>query len=368
MASRTDALGTRNFSYNNQGLQNGITSPFGTERSVTYDKYDMPTTVVDANGVSVSGIFDRLGRRLTRAVPGQGTESFVYSARGLTDYTGPDGKTNHYGYDERLRKISETTPKIENIGYSYSAAGDLLTLTDPRAKTTTWTYDIEGLVRGKQYQGQSFTNLVYSYDANQRLAWRKFYSSATVSAQTTYGFDDAGNLSWISYPNNPGVSFGYNENNHPSWMITAGLGTTYFTYTDAGNPSSEYGLWANDAVSPGYDPAVPRLRASLTIQQPGGNWVQNYGYDAADRLKTITGPAGAFTYTYRGPGTVWTNLSLPVAAAITNAYDSGRAVDGHRAEEQRGGHSQPAPLSVQRRRPAPAADLDGWRLYDLWLR
>ncbi len=47
-----------------------------------------------------------------------------------------------------------------------------------------------------------------------------------------------------------------------------------------------------------------------------------YGDDAADRLTGVSSPAGSFTYTYRGAGTVWTNLALPNSAVITNAYDS----------------------------------------------
>lgn len=59
--------------------------------------------------MSVTQSFDRFRRLLTRAVPGQGTESVQYSARGLTHYTGLDGQVTQYGYDEARRKISETS-------------------------------------------------------------------------------------------------------------------------------------------------------------------------------------------------------------------------------------------------------------------
>ncbi|HEY5912717.1 MAG TPA: RHS repeat-associated core domain-containing protein [Verrucomicrobiae bacterium] len=328
MTNRTDSLGSRLYTYNNQGLLNGIVSAYGTERAVTYDIHDQPTNVVDANAVSVAQHFDRFGRMADRAVPGQNTEYFQYSARGLTNYTGPDTKVTRYVYDEALRKTGEATPKSESIGYTYNAAGDLLTLTDGRSKVTTWTNDVEGLVRAKKYHGQTFANITYSYDANQRLAWRKFWSSPTVFKQTFYGYDDAGNLLSIDYPASPDVSFTYNENNQPLTMTTAGLGTNSYTYTDAGNIWTEGGIWAKDTVTNAYHASVPRLRTGLTLAQPALFWAQSYGYDAADRLQTITSPAGTFTYGYRGPGTVWTNLALPNSAAITNCFDTAARMTG----------------------------------------
>ena len=42
-----------------------------------------------------------------------------------------------------------------------------------------------------------------------------------------------------------------------------------------------------------------RLRTSLDLLQPNaGDWVQNYAYDAANRLQSTTSPAGAFGYAY----------------------------------------------------------------------
>jgi len=67
----------------------------------------------------------------------------------------------------------------------------------------------------------------------------------------------------------------------------------------------------------------------LDLQQPNASdWVQNYGYDTANRMNSITSPAGTFTYAYNaGVGGITsassliTNITLPNLAAITNAYD-----------------------------------------------
>ena len=224
MTNRSDSLGTRAYGYNNQGLLIGITNSYGTERWSLFNIHDQPITNIDANGVSVVLSLDRLGRQLSRAVLGQGTEYFEYTARGLTNYTGPDAKVTRYALDAALRKTSETTPKSETITYAYSPAGDLRTLTDGRNKTTVWTNDIEGLVRGKQYHGQTFTNIVYAYDVGLRLTSRTFWLSGSTSRQTSYTYDDAGNLTYINYPNSPDVTFTYNEVNRIATMYTPGLG------------------------------------------------------------------------------------------------------------------------------------------------
>jgi YD repeat-containing protein len=159
---------------------------------------------------------------------------------------------------------------------------------------------------------------------NGRLAWRKFWLDGSTSRQTSYSYDDAGNLLTIDYPTSPDVTFTYNEVNRLATMTTAGLGTNTFVYNEAEQLQIEYGLWASDGVTNTYHATVPGLRTGLSVAQPSSYWSQTFGYDAARRLTNIVSPAGTFTYTYKGPGTLWTNLALPTssACAITNGYDS----------------------------------------------
>ncbi len=50
----------------------------------------------------------------------------------------------------------------------------------------------------------------------------------------------------------------------------------------------------NDTVTNIYQ---ERLRTGLRLQQPTGLWTNEFGYDAAKRLTSVTSPAGTFTYT-----------------------------------------------------------------------
>ncbi len=76
------------------------------------------------SGVSVTQTFDRLGRLLTRAVPGQGTEVFQSSALGLTNHTGPGSKVTRYVYDAAGRKTGETTPRARRSDTSTIVPGN----------------------------------------------------------------------------------------------------------------------------------------------------------------------------------------------------------------------------------------------------
>ena len=112
--------------------------------------------------------------------------------------------------------------------------------------------------------------------------------------------------------------------------MSDGIGTTAFTYTQTGQLQSETGPWASDTVTYSY---FDRLSTGLDLQQPNASdWVQSYAYDAANRLQTLTSPAGSFGYGYN-LGLVGTTsfsslvgkITLPNGAFITNTYQRGQS-------------------------------------------
>jgi YD repeat-containing protein len=148
---------------------------------------------------------------------------------------------------------------------------------------------------------------------------------------TTYGYDSVGNLTSVTYPVSPALSFSYNPMNRLTNM-TDGIGTSSFTYTQTGQLQSETGPWASDTITYTYS---DRLRTGLELQQPNASdWIQSYGYDSANRLQTLTSPAGTFGYTYN-PGLTGSSssglvakITLPNGAWITNTYDSNARMTG----------------------------------------
>jgi RHS repeat-associated protein len=306
--------------YDDQGILYASSNAFGKVFAKGLDIEDRLTNSVDANGVVINNTYDYLGRLLTRSYPDGGVESFGYSPAGLIAYTNQLGYKTYYGYDAARRKVAETNANMQVTQYGYDAASDLANLTDANSHTTQWGYDIYGRVTNK-VDATSTTILTYGYDADNRLTNRW----SAQKGNTAYGYDNVGNLTSVTYPTNHALAFSYNAMN---WLtsMSDGIGTTSFAYTPVGQLASETGPWGNDTVTYTYS---DRLRASLDLQQPNASaWVQSYAYDAANRLQTITSPAGAFGYAYNtgldgsSSSALVAKITLPNGAFITNTYDN----------------------------------------------
>jgi YD repeat-containing protein len=125
-------------------------------------------------------------------------------------------------------------------------------------------------------------------DADSRLTNRW----SLAMSNTVYGYDKVGNLTNVTYVSSHSLSYSYDNINELTSM-SDGVGTTTFTYTPGQQLASETGPWTDDVVAYTYN---DRLRTVLDLQQPDASeWVQNYGYDLATRMTTLTSPAGAFS-------------------------------------------------------------------------
>ncbi len=315
--------------FNNQGGLTQSSNAAGQIRSIAYDILDRPTNVVDGNGVAVSLSYDNLNRLLSRTYPDTGTEDFGYSAFGLVAYTNQLSNRTYYRYDAALRKIAETNALTPSgvTQFAYDPANDLTNLTDQNNHTTRWGYDIYGRVTNK-VDAIGATILEYDYDADNRLTNR--WSIAKTN--TTYAYDKVGNLTNVTYQNGQQLNYGYNAMNWMTSMSDA-IGTTSFTYTQVGQLSSETGPWGDDTVSNIY---TDRLRTTLSLQQPeAAAWVQDYGYDLAGRMTTLSSLAGSFSYAYNpGVGGVdaasglIAKVTLPNSAWISNTFDNNGRILG----------------------------------------
>src|SRR6266540_2557801 len=203
----------------------------------------------------------------------------------------------------------------------HNAASDLLTLTDCNAQLRSWNYDQYGRATNK-VDAASTEVFRYQYDVDSRLTNR--WTAAKGS--TTYKYDQIGNLTNVVYPVSPAITMKYDALSRLTNMVDA-IGTTVYGYNTGGFLASEDGPWDNDTVSYTY---ANRLRSGLTLLQPNASsWTQIYSYDAANRLSSLSSPAGSFAYNY-SPGvsgitassTLMQKLSLPNGGYITNTFDS----------------------------------------------
>ncbi|MDB6122328.1 MAG: repeat protein [Pedosphaera sp.] len=315
LTNTTDSAGMRFTTwFNNQGLRYAVSNYFGQVSKQLFDVEDRAYNSVDANGVTITNLFDNLNRILVRGYPDGGTEQFFYTTNGLVAYTNQLGQPTLYDYDAMGRKTAETNANLEITRHTYTAANDLRTLSDGNQHVTTWNYDEYGLVTNK-VDNASRVLFQYQYDPDFRLTNRLSAAKGT----TTYTYDLLGNLLTIQHPVSPSITNQYDALNRLTNMLD-GVGMTRYTYTSVGQLQSEDGPWEDDTVTYGYS---ARQRTSLNLQQPNASpWMQTYSYDAAARLTNVTSQAGSFGYAYDPVrNTQVRKLSLPNSAYITNAYD-----------------------------------------------
>lgn len=298
--------------YNNQGLLVSSANVLGVLVTNQYDVLDRLTNRTDANGVSVGMTYDNLNRLLTRSYPDGGVASSGYTPNvaGSTSHTNQDDDVTLFAYDALGRKTNEVAVGVMTNGFSYNGAGDMLTLTDGRNKTTTWHYDEYGRATNR-VDAAGVVNFVYQYDADGRLTNRW----TPEKGNTGYTYDALGNRLSINYPSST-ISYSYDALNRMTNM-TDSLGTTRFSYNAVGQLLTAGGLWSGDTVTNTYS---NRLRTALNV----GSWSQTYGYDQGLRLTNVTSSAGSFRYSYdfQPASQLFTDICLPNGANIVNGYDS----------------------------------------------
>jgi len=332
----TAGVSALSLGYNNQGLRTTLATAAGIVQHVEYDAMNRPRWVELPTGVQYDFGYDWLGR-LTRRTErqSQGTEWLSYSP----GIPWPTGYTNQLGssvlllaYDALGRLTRQTQGTLAGGAFrglttnqfSYSPAGDLLSLLDGLDRRTSWTYDLFGRPSRKL---SAAGRLVWTnaYDANHQLI---AHWTPARSNLTRYLYDPLGQLTKVDFsaPATTDLTFAYDAAGR---LITTtdALGTTRFAWSPLGTLTREDGPWAGDAVSFEYDPT--RALRALSLDQPHApSWVQTFAYDTDGRLARLASPAGAFTYAYRGSDSLVTSISRLGGGTVTQDHDElGRLLD-----------------------------------------
>ncbi|WP_297776494.1 RHS repeat-associated core domain-containing protein [Mycobacterium sp.] len=327
--SITDPLGnTTTMTYDSAGDVTSRSDPLGNTSTWTYNRFDEPTSATDAMGVTTTNSYDSDGNLLSSAVPLDGgqtaTTTYTYGDSAhpgdVTTVTDPRGKTTDYTYDSFGERTSVTDPDGDEMTYDYtctlagagcrSHVGWLYSSVSPRGNasgaspsdyTTSSTYDDDGEVLSTTDPRGETTS--YTYNGNGD---RTSLTDARGNT-TTYHYDADGELTTTTRPDGTELTS---------------------TYDDDGNVTAKVD-GAGDATGYSYDARDELVSTTSppTATAPGGI-TTTYGYDLAGRRISLTDAVGATTiYSYDAAGRLtgldYSDLTTP---DVTYAYDA----DGRR--------------------------------------
>ncbi len=322
----TDPRGkTTSFGYDTAGNLTEITTPLGHKTTFDYDSSGRLTSLVDARGNE------------TGATPSDFTWTFTYDAAdNLLTQTDPLGNTTTFTYDPTGDLKSRADANIHATSYDYNAAGELTKVTAPDLTTTSYTYDAVGNPTSRTDALLRITS--FDYDA----ANRRTKITSPLAQIWTYSYDAAGNLTSVTdaagnvtpAPGDGNTTFAYDALNRlTSIDYSDATPDVSYTYDNAGNRTQMVdgagtenqtadALSRSTAITRGADTFAYEYdqAGNVTSRAYPDSSVIDYTYDDDGRLKTVTNGGKTTTYTYDAAGNL-AQTSLPNGVVETRAYD-----------------------------------------------
>jgi RHS repeat-associated protein len=299
----TDA-GSIQYTYDALGRLSGIIDPAHATTSFGYDNLNRITSINRPNGISDQVAYNASGNVVSRDSFLNGTlivradyavDPITGRRTSSTDTTG----TTNYTYFDNGTLRSATRPAgstIPNESYTYDAAGNR---TSAGGVASTFTGD------RLQTDGQ----FNYAYDANGQLISKTPVGGGTG---TTYGWDAAGQLTSITYPNATSSSYRYDAFGRRVASVDPNGETRY--------------VWNGSSVHADYS-GQNNLEASYVsgasfgaaLEQTSGTQTLYYLADGLNNPTAQTNSAGQVVGTY-----AFNSFGVPQAGnAASNRYSFG---------------------------------------------
>ncbi len=305
--------------YDADGDLTSVTDGDNHTTNYAYDAAGEQTSVTRPNGSVQSTGFDGNGRKQTSTDGNNQQTYYSYDASGRLVYTSdPLGRVVRYGYDTASQLITKTDNAGRVTTNNYDAAGELASFSYSDGVTPNVsgiTYDADGQ-RISMYDGSGTST--WSYDTLHRLTSTTDATSHTVG----YGYDLAGRLTSIAYPNAAGtVSRGFDNANRLHTVTDWAGKTTTFNYDVNSNLVGE--VYPNGTTATSNFDNANRLSGisdapTATPASPFASF--SYGLDGADQITSVTStgvPADNHSYGY-DPA----NRLTTVDSAASYGYDA----------------------------------------------
>ncbi|WP_410597995.1 RHS repeat-associated core domain-containing protein [Amycolatopsis sp. lyj-23] len=337
---KTPAGGTYTLSYDSGGGVTQVAEPNadGVDSITTYAYASPTTTVTDPNQHKSTYTFDSAGRQTKATDALNHDRAQSWSAHGdVKSLT--DGLQNSATYDydplNNLKGGTLPTGAAMTVGYTDTGHPHLPTqVADFSGHTVTNTYDNAGNVSAVHSDALGVDVAKYTYSAG-------LLATATDGNNhvTSYGYDTAGNLTSVTPPlplkpvaygydslsrvtsvtdgNGVTLSYGYDKLDHVVSVAKAdGTGLAAYGFDGIGNRTSASTIGAS------FTNTYQRRLLTKVVRTAGGTTqTTNYTFDKAGNLIKVDDPTGATGYGYDAADRL-TTLTDQATKVTTYGYDN----------------------------------------------
>jgi RHS repeat-associated protein len=308
ITSITDPAGEEaTCTYNSNGQLASITDlDTGAAITLTYDAYGRISNTEDFNGLIKTVTYDSLNRPIKTIYPDGTYDQNIYTNLDITQRTDRAGHITRYLYNsvQLLTGVVDAEGSVTTM--NRCACGALLSLIDARGEQTSWTYNLEGKPLTKTFTDNS----IYSYAYDDGYTGHLLSITDPKSQTSSYSYNDDETVAQTSNPDYE-VAYTYDPYYPRVTGATKTLSSDSSTYTttfsynnvySSGTPITGGGL-LSDETGPLGDTAHVHFSYDSQGRLSGSgvngvNWTESR--DSIGRLLSVSNALGTFSYSYDG--------------------------------------------------------------------
>lgn len=283
---------TETFTYNGEGRMLSSTDGNGHETTYGYDSHGNRTSMVNPDKDETKWTYNERHEVETETTPGGEKTTITRDSHGNPESIsrpapGKTTQTTKYTYTAHGQVETMTNPLSKVWKYEYDNAGDRTAEIDPETDKRTWTYNEDSRVtstvspRGNE-TGAKPAEYTTTYELDAQ--GRPIKVTDPLGHETKYAYDANGNLESETDPNGHKTKYTYNADNQVTKVEKPKGNTVETEYDGAGQIKSE-----TDGNKHTTTYVRNVLEQPTEITDPLGHKTINE-YDAAGNLKASVDP------------------------------------------------------------------------------